>query len=259
MSPFCLMGIRFTAAFIILLIIFPHRIIHIDRNTLTAGLILGVSFFAVMTAETFSLKTTDSSITALLENTAIVMVPLFEALIYFRAPERRTLLCTVIAFAGVAMMTFRGGSLALSAGEWLGVLSAVLYTLSIIITDRLSKKCDAFTAGIIQTGTMGLLSIAASFIFETPALPHTGTEWFMILYLAVICSSFGFALQPLAQKYTDASTTGIFCALSPLGAGVMGWVFLGERMNLTAIIGAALIIFSIVLPYIHRRKAPASS
>lgn len=255
MSPFDLMGIRFLTAFIILLVMFPHRIIKIDRNTLICGTTIGIAFFTVMVAETFSLKTTESSVTALLENTAIVIVPLAEARIRRRLPDRKTLICALTAFAGVALMTFQGGSMAISVGKCLGMLAAFLYTFSIIVTDRLSKKCDAFTAGIIQTGTMGVLSMAASFIFESPSLPSSGKEWLITLFLAVICSSFGFALQPLAQKYTDAATTGIYCALSPLCAGIMGWVFLSEHLSFTAVIGAVLIILSIVIPYINKRPS----
>ena len=70
-----------------------------------------------------------------------------------------------------------------------------------------------------------------------------------VLALAVVCSGFGFTLQPVAQEGTTAERAGMFCALNPLVASVLGVVFLHEHIGIQGIVGAALILAGILLSY----------
>ena len=241
------MGIRFLMAFLIMLLIFNKKLLHADKASIAAGLAVGTVYFVVMSFEVFSLKTCESSTTAFLENTAIVMVPLFEAFLLKKMPLPKTVAGFLMAMTGVALMTLQGTSIYFSIGHILAIGAAVTYAAAIIITDRVSKKADALVIGIVQLGTMGSLSAISSFIFETPHLPSEPMAWLAIVLLALVCSCFGFTLQPVAQKYTSAETTGLYCAFGPLGAGILGWICLGEALSIFALIGAVLILLSIVL------------
>ena len=75
----------------------------------------------------------------------------------------------------------------------------------------------------------------------------------MILMLAVICSSFGFAMQPVAQKVISAETAGILTALNPLTTTILGIVVLREAFGLSNIIGAILILAGITLHNMNNR------
>ena len=244
---FNLMGIRFLLAFFIMLLIFHKKLLRANRASVTAGFIVGAVYFVVMSFEVFSLKTCESSTTAFLENTAIVMVPLFEAFLLKKMPPSKTVVGFLMAITGVALMTLQGTSVSFSIGHILAIGAAVTYAAAIIITDRVSKKADALVIGIVQLGTMGSLSAIASFLFEAPHLPSEPMAWLAIILLALVCSCFGFTLQPVAQKYTSAETTGLYCAFGPLGAGLLGWLCLGEALSIFALIGAVLILLSIII------------
>lgn len=254
-EPLNLMAIRFILAFIILFILFFKRIINIDKTSFCGGVILGVIFFAVMCAELFGLKYTPSSTTSFLENTAIVFVPLFEAILYKKLPKPFDMVSAATAFAGVGFLTINKGDFVLTSGEFLCILAAVLYAVAIIATDRLSKNGDALLIGIIQVGTMGILGLAGSFLFESPHMPDKSSEWIMILVLAVVCTCFGFTFQPVAQSRTTAQTAGLLCALNPLAAGILGIIFLNEEISRLGTAGCILILAAISLPYIsHYNK-----
>lgn len=244
---FNLMGIRFLIAFFIMLIIFNKKLLNADKASIYAGLIVGASYFVVMSFEVFSLKTCDSSTTAFLENTAIVMVPLFEAILLKKMPLPKTVLGFMIAMTGVALMTLQGTALHLTVGHILALGAAITYAAAIIITDRVAKKSDPLVIGIVQLGTMGGLSTISSFVFETPHLPSEPMAWLAIILLALVCSCFGFTLQPVAQKHVSAETTGLYCAFGPLGAGALGWICLGEALSLFAFVGAIFILVSILI------------
>ena len=94
---------------------------------------------------------------------------------------------------------------------------------------------------------MGGLSALASFLVEDPHLPSDPNAWLALILLACVCSCFGFTLQPVAQKYTSAETAGLYCAFGPLGAGILGWICLGEALRFFALLGAVMILGSILL------------
>ncbi len=251
MGIFNLLGLRFGLAFLLLACIFRRPLMRCQAKTLVRGALLGSSFFAVMTAELTGLRTTSTSTTSFLENTAIVFVPLFEALLRRRFPEMRILINTITALFGIALLTLQT-SLSLSSGELFCVLAAVLYALSIILTDRLSRKDDPLMLGIIQIGTMGILGVVAALIFETPRLPSGGAEWGVIAVLTVVCTGFGFTLQPVAQRYTTSERAGLYCALNPVFAAFLGTFFLNEHLGFRGIIGSMFVLSAVILSQYSR-------
>ncbi len=140
MSPLNILSVRFCLAFVILCAIFFNRMKRMDLRTLLMGMAIGGAFSAMMAAELFALKHTLASTTSFLENTAIVIVPLMEALLHKRLPCKRALLCAGLTLIGVGALTLRSGRFSFGLGEGLCILSAMLYALAIILTDRLSKR-----------------------------------------------------------------------------------------------------------------------
>ena len=261
MEPLNLLGIRFLLAFIILFILFSRKAVKDvkkDPRILLAALLLGGVYFLCMAAELIGLQYTTASTCSFLENSAIVIVPVIEAFLLRRFPKPVIIVSTVITFIGIGLIVFRGsgtgvsdGGIHLGIGEILCMVAALTFAIAIIITDRISKKYDPLTLGVIYVGFMGLLGIAASFIFETPHLPESGTQWAMLLALAVLCTAFGFAIQPVAQKPLSSEATGIFFAVNPLTTAVLGWILMGDVLGLSGIIGAILILAGIVLPNVR--------
>lgn len=255
MGPLTLMGFRFLLAFAILAVIFYKRLLHIKKDTLLRGLAMGGLFFAVMCAELFGLRTTPSSTTSFLENTAVVFVPIFEAILCRKLPQGKIFFSACLTLLGVGLLTLKGSGFSLHFGEMLCILAAVFYAASLILTDRLSRKDDAFVLGILQVGFMGLFGMIGAFLFETPTLPQSGTDWLAILFLAIVCSSFGFTLQPVAQKYTTSERSGILCAVNPVAASVLGVIFLDEQLDLYGIAGAVLVMAGILIATIKADSA----
>ena len=195
---------------------------------------------------------------------AIVWVPLFAAALSRRAPEKKTLLSAVFCLAGVGLLTL-SSALGFGAGEAWCLAAALPYASAILTTDRLTHgKIDALAAGIVQVGTIGLLGLVSTFLFESPRLPQGGAEWLGILALAVVCTVFGFTLQPVAQRGTTAERAGLFCAVNPMVAAALGAVFLQETLSLQSLAGMGLILLGILvtgvrLPAPSRRKALATA
>lgn len=257
MDTFCLLSIRFLIAFALLSIIFIKKIIHISRQEVFSGIAIGSLFFLVMTFELTALKTADSSLVSLLENSAVIIVPFLDALILRRPPRLKEVVCALIAMAGVALLS--AGLSDITEGFWFGVLAAFTYAFAIIVTARLShsqsseanspaRQKDPLVIGIIQLGTMGFLSLIVSLARGSFTLPLSPQHWIQIAILVIVCTGFGFTLQPVAQSRISPERAGLYCALSPAIATILGVAVLHEQITLPGIIGICLILFSLVLP-----------
>ena len=147
----------------------------------------------------------------------------------------------------MALLTLRGG-LTLTPGVGYCILEAFLYSTAILVTDRLTHAgADPLLSGVVQVGFLGALALIASFLFETPHLPGSGTEWLVVLALALVCSGFGFTLQPVAQSGTTADHAALFCALNPFVAAALGAVCFHEHFGIVGQLGGALILAGIVV------------
>lgn len=123
----------------------------------------------MLSTELTGLKSTPSSTVSLLENTAIILVPMAEAVLRHKLPKAATAVSALVAIGGVALLTGQSGGF--TPGMVLAVMAAVLYAAAIITTDRFSHEDDPLTLGIVQVGTLGLLALVSSFVFEAPTCP----------------------------------------------------------------------------------------
>ena len=225
LSPFQALGFRFTLAFLVMgAVLYRHiaRALSEDRSLAKKSCLLGFLLFCVMGCEMQALRTAEVHTVAFLENLSLALVPLFLAIWYRRLPKTRILQGAGFILLGVAALTIGGTGFTVAGGESWALGAAFFYALYIIATGKLAATSDAKALGILQMGFMGLLSFGAA--------------------LVLVCSCFGFTFQPVAQQYISAEETGMYCAINPLFASLLGhWVF-GETFGPTAILGAVYIL-----------------
>lgn len=260
LQPFDLLAVRFLIAAGLLAIIFHTRLAALSLRALAHGGIIGIAFFATMACEMHALQGASSSTVSFLENMAVVFVPLATAVAARRLPTPPMAIACVAALIGVGFLTLGGlaGTDTLT-GILFGLGSGAGYTAAILATAKLAREDDPIQLGVVQIAVMGLLALAATLLFETPALPTSAWQWGSLAVLVIVCTGFGFTLQPLAQRHLSADTAGLFCALSPLVATLMGWAVLGEPLTPLRIAGMLLIGGSMLVASIpwDKKKTPA--
>ena len=230
LAPFNLLAVRFIIAFVLLALIFNKAVRSLAARDLLAGTVIGTAFFITMACEMIALTQAASSLVSLLENCAIIFVPLLEILLYKKLPGKLTVISTGMAMLGVVLLALEQGEL--SGGFTWGLAAGLCYAAAIIVTERLSHGSTATLGiGIVQVGTMGVLS-------------------FLAMLLIIVCTGFGFTLQPMAQSHVSAARAGLFCAVSPAIAAILGVTVLGEPFGTLDVLGLVLILASIVMPYV---------
>lgn len=247
LEPMNVLSVRFLLAFVILAVIFHKKLLVLDRKTLFKGFLLGLGYTLNMVVEMYALKLIDAGTCSFIENSAIVIVPLYVSLLTWTLPKKKTIYCALIAFVGVGLLTISGGAATANAGCFLAILGALIFGVCVVITDYVSREGDPVTMGVLQIGFMGLFSTILTFAIETPRLPANSLEWSMILMLALICSCFGFTFQPLAQKYLSAETAGVFTAINPLSTCLLGILLQGEKADIFKVTGGILVVAAVLL------------
>lgn len=247
MGQFSLLAVRSLTAFLFLTLVFRKKFRTVSRTQIAGGFVLGLAFFVVMVCELTALRFTTSTAVSFEENTAVAIVPLILMLLTRKLPEKSTVFRVSLALVGVALLCFQPDGFLFNLGDVFGMLAAISYATAIVLTSKISQKADPLMTGVFQVGFMGVFALTAAFLFETPCLPQGMAAWSYVLYLAIICSGFGFTLQPMAQRGTTAERAGALCALSPVSAALLGAVFLKESLTLSGVAGGVLIIASILI------------
>ena len=140
MTPMSILAVRFILAFLVLAVLFNGKLRRCDRNSFRGGLILGILYTICMVFEMFGLKRVDSGIASLIENMAIVLVPVFVAVLTRTMPKKKTMFCALLAVAGVGFLSvaqsrISGGG----AGILLTISAAVTYAFCIMATEKVSR------------------------------------------------------------------------------------------------------------------------
>ena len=244
-APLQLGFMRFAIAFPVLLLIFRKKVIP-NRTELRYSLLLGLFIFALTAFYNFGLKTTEASTAGFLAGTTVAMVPLIQGFLSRKMPEKKTLLCVLFAFGGIAVMSLTR-SFSIAGGAWLCLGGAVSYAVQIVMTSRALDQCRALTIAVWQLGFAALYCGISSFLFETVsyALPLLG--WGAVLGLALLSSAYGYVAQTMAQKEVTPERIWFLYALEPVFCAILAFLFFHEIMSLREIIGAVLIVISIVL------------
>ncbi len=259
MGAFNILAARFLLAFILLLfaLLGKKMMGRLDRCTILGGALVGFLFFLVMSCEMLALKTARAGTVSLLENLAIIFVPLLESALHRIRPKAVGLLCAAIAVGVWLYWPQRTGGLPPGGGRMHRIAGGFLCAVAIITTEHISHKTDGSVLGVLGMGFLGLYALLASFLFESPRLPQTGGEWGIIAALAVVCTGFGYTLQPIARSHIGADRASLFCTLSPVFTTIIGAIVLRERtapldyVAMLLILGSSLLLY---LPRLHRKS-----
>jgi drug/metabolite transporter (DMT)-like permease len=254
MPMYNFLAIRFAMAFIVSLAIFHKRMMKINREVLKYGVIIGIMMFFLYAFQTAGLLYTTASKSAFITGMTVIMVPVFSSIIIKRRPERKVAICTVIAFIGVGLISLNGSIDGLNIGDILTLISAFTGAIFIILVGKYTVKVDSVVLAIIQFAVVSITCAIVSLIFENPVLPPSTMVWADILFLSVVCTAGAFIVQNLAQKFTSPTHVALIFAGEPVFAAIFGYVFIGELLSVQGRIGAALIVFSMLLMEIDLKQ-----
>ena len=160
--------------------------------------------------------------------------------------DMRSVLSGVAGIMGVALLVLKS-SIAL---DFIGVAAALLGAASMAVGTILSKQWRAdiplltFTSWQLTAG--GLLLLPLALLLE-PNFPHLNIHNIAgLAWLGLIGALLSYVLWFRGVAALSSVQVSAFGFLSPLTAILLGWMVLGQSLNLFQVAGAVIILGSIV-------------
>lgn len=218
-----------------------------DELMIAAAGVTGGSLYFL--AENMALEYAPASNVSLIVCTAPVWTAVLLSLIY--RSERMTgrqITGTALAFAGMVLVVLNGHFvLRLSpAGDLLALGAALLWMFYSLLIKRLGGRYPSvfITRKLIF---YGLLTILPVFLVQPPAFDAAvllrPVVWGNLLFLGVVASMICYVLWNAAMYHLGAVRTTNYIYLNPLVTILTAALFIGERITLAALAGAALILY----------------
>ena len=204
--PAWLVGVRFTAAGIILgIVMLPRFRKALDLDHLKKGAVLGVFLFLSYWANSTGLTDTTASNSAFLTSLYCVIIPFLGWALRGPRPTRFNIAAALVCVAGVGCVSFAGLSgFSLRFGDLITLLSAFFLSLHVLYTAKYARGRDMTLLTVVQL-LRGAFWLGAGLAFEPmPAFASLGPDtWMSLGYLAVFASCIALLLQNFAVAHVD--------------------------------------------------------
>lgn len=247
-DPLTLNAMRFLGAFAVAWLLAVKKMIHVNRITLKYAFFVSISLIFVYIGATYGVKYTTQSNAGFFCATSTVFTPILAYIFKKVIPDRKLLFVIILCTAGVALMSL-DAHMHIAVGDLLCIMCGFAYGFDLLITETgvSHEKVDAFQLGVYQLGFTGIWMLILAFLFEEPSLPQSAACWGSVIFLSIFCTGVAFIVQAIAQQYTTATHVGIIFALEPVFAGVVAFLFAGERLMPRAYVGAVMMLASILI------------
>ena len=193
----------------------------------------------------------DSAVASILDAT----VPLFTILIahFLLQDDKITLpktLGLIVGFVGIVILMSKdmGSSSSSLLGQAAVIVASIFYAISAIYI----RKTTEDTPGIVRSaGPLVSASVTmwlGALIFESPVhIPQLGITWIALLFMGILGSGLAFVMAFYLIHEIGPTRTTMVTYIFPLGGVILGVAFLHEQLTWQVIIGAILIVVSLVI------------
>ncbi|MCM3639199.1 DMT family transporter [Sporosarcina luteola] len=178
---------------------------------------------------------------------------------YFFFKEKlsfKTILSAVIAIAGSVIISWSDFQLSGTAffGDMLALAACALITAYLLFGQEVRKRLSLITY------TFLLYSISTVTLFFYVLLkgesfgPHSTSNWFWFFMLALIPNLLGHSLFNWAVKWVSTNVISIAILFEPVGASLLAFYILHEKLSAAQITGGIVVIAGILLFIIDVKK-----
>ncbi|MEI4828594.1 EamA family transporter [Bacillus sp. FJAT-53711] len=262
--PLTLVWLRFVIAFTILFMILQitqrkqkTKIPIEKKDWLLFAWIGFIGYFVSITFQFIGTKLSDAHTGSLVTSATPAFIIIFARIIVKERITIRKFISVLLATIGVVIVigwdieigTYFTGTLIL-------VGAAITWALLSIYVKIASQR---FSSLIITTYAIffAILFITPCMVWELQSNSIQSLNTFIILgilYLGIISTAGAFFLWNKGMELMDAGIGSLFFFFQPLVGSFLGWLLLNEKLKTTFFIGAALIVLSVLIVTINKRK-----
>ncbi|MBT8362707.1 MAG: DMT family transporter [Deltaproteobacteria bacterium] len=176
----------------------------------------------------------------------VPLVPIISLVILRRKVHWSVWPASVCCLVGTYIMSGAQG-LDLRVGDLWVIASSLFWALHVILVGRMAMRTQApLVVACGQFFACGISGTLLGLLIETPTVADFSGALFGILYAGLLSTGVGFTLQVVGQRYTHEAYAAIILSSETVFAGIAGFIFLGERLSMFEMMGAALIFAGII-------------
>ena len=251
MPPFLAGGLRFAVAGALLAawLAWRGRSLRVRRRELAAAALLGASLLTFgVGVVTYAEQDIASSLAAIIASSIALQVVLLRTFSGDR-PRLLTLASVAIGLVGVGLVASGGGGESSTRGLVLMVAATISWSLGSFFSERLPLPGDRFVATSLEMLCGGaflvVLGAATGELDDVHPAAVSGESLAALAYLTLVGSLVAFTAYVWLLGHAPISKVVTHQYVNPLVAIVLGSIFLGESLTVTALVGAVLIVGSV--------------
>ncbi len=223
-----------------------------NKNYIKSGIICGTVLFAAMALQQIGLIYTSAGKAGFLTALYIIFVPII-GIVLKKIPGIKIVICVIIATAGTYLLSVTE-DFTISPGDVYIILSAVVFSVHILVIDHYSKKANAVKLSAAQFLVCAIIALIVSVVIEKPAVSEILDVAFPILYAGIMSSGIAFTLQVIGQRGTQPTVASLIMSLESVFALLAGMLILGETLNNNEVIGCVLVFLAVLLAQVPNKN-----
>lgn len=254
-----LLGYRFVFSVAILFIymmLFNRGLLKTSfKNILLFGA-LGIGGYSMMAIMFFfALESISSSLTVLLLYTYPIIVALIGHFFLKEKISKQKAIYFVLALIGLVMLVFGEVEVRQMQGLVFGLLSAVFYSLYIVLSKVYIKETPAFTAIFYVQLASAILAVSLSFTSFDRYFSVIKDSYGLILFFALVSTLGAMVLFMAGLKKIKSWEASILSLAEPLFGVLLSVFFLGDQLSVLKVSGGILVLISLAFISLPPKKA----
>lgn len=246
LTPFLLLGLRFTIGCLFLCLIFHRRLKQLNHSYFIKGGIIGLLLFLAYTLQTIGLTGTTPGKNAFLTAIYCVIVPFLYWAVDRKKPDAFHLTAAFLTILGIGLVSLNN-SLSIEYGDALTMAGGFFYAAHMVAIAKLAKDKDPVLITILQFGYAAVFFWIGAAFTEELVIPTNTTVIAGILYLSIFATAVALLLQNIGQKYTNPAPAAVILSLESVFGVLFSVIFYGEEVNLRLLLGFLLIFLAVII------------
>lgn len=261
MGPLTFNGIRFLmGSFVLLPLVFFRRKqskkegkAETDiKTTITGGVCCGLALCGGALFQQYGILYTTVGKAGFITTLYIILVPILGIFLGKRI-SGKVWIGAAIAAAGMYLLCM-SERLALSRGDFLVFICAILFSVHILVVDHFSPKVDGVELSCLQFFTAGVIGTAGALLFERFTLQSLIDGIVPLAYAGVLSSGVGYTLQVIGQKDMDPTVASLILSMESVFSALAGWVILHQKLSGRELLGCGLVFTAVILVQLPKKR-----
>jgi drug/metabolite transporter (DMT)-like permease len=245
-TPLQLIAARFTAAGLLVGILFRKSIFPLNMRQVRTGALLGLFLFAGFAVQSVGLGITTASKSGFLTSLSVIFVPLLQVVWERKSPHWGNIAGILIVAAGLWLLTSPEGS-AFNYGDFLTLLCAIFFSVYIIYLDMISGVGSALQLTFVQLVANAIVAVGCTLVLEKPVWSVSAGGIAIVVYLTVFATVLTTLAQTRFQRDTTPTRAAIIFSGEPVFAAIFAAMVIHESLGSMGVIGGLLILGGILV------------